>query len=55
MNEMYITHNSNGRYYLLTVSGCILHSENTIKSMIEWCKNNFAGSYAAGLITIKEA
>lgn len=46
---------SNGKYYLLSEGGYILHSESTLQLMWEYVKEQFAGTYSKGEITVKEA
>lgn len=48
--KMTIVQKSNGKYYLLTAQGFILHSENTLEKMREFVKAEFANSYSRGLI-----
>lgn len=43
----------NGKFYLLSDDGYILHSENTLQSMHNWCNEYFAYSVSIG--KIKEA
>ena len=43
----------NGKFYLLSDEGYILHSENTLDNMWKWCNENFAYSVSIG--KIKEA
>lgn len=44
----------NGKYYLLTQEGYIIHSENTLPEMIEYCKSYFAREYAVFGLDIDE-
>ena len=43
----------NGKFYLLSDEGYILHSENTLENMWNWCNEYFAYSVSIG--KIKEA
>ena len=48
----------NNRYYLLTdgaIAGHILHSENTLTEMIDYCKSEWAAAYERELIDIDES
>ena len=40
----------NGKFYLLSDEGYILHSENTLDNMWKWCAENFAYSLSIGKI-----
>ena len=40
----------NGKFYLLSDEGYILHSENTLDNMWNWCNENFAYSVSIGKI-----
>ena len=40
----------NGKFYLLSDEGYILHSENTLDNMWKWCNENFAYSVSIGKI-----
>lgn len=40
----------NGKHYLMTAEGYILHSENSLDDLWDYCKENFAATYAANQI-----
>lgn len=40
----------NGKFYLLSDEGYILHSENTLDNMRKWCNEYFAYSVSIGKI-----
>ena len=40
----------NGKFYLLSDEGYILHSENILENMWKWCNENFAYSVSIGKI-----
>ena len=40
----------NGKFYLLSDEGYILHSENTLDNMWKWCNEYFAYSVSIGKI-----
>lgn len=51
---MTISRLSNGKFYLFSDDGSILHSEKDLETMYKWCAEYFLGSLAHGKIIYKE-